>query len=635
LQTTPIPLRVVGVAPPGFEGARRGERTDVWVPRATFNSVLAVPGEQALPPFAIWARLRPGDTLGDVDRRVKDAYHPRASVASLNAVYGTPNSHTVVIGQRSAAGIVAGLALLVLLGGCAAIATLMFVHYERRRLEFGVRASLGASRHQLMSLLASELALIGVVGTLGSILVASLVAKFMQSLSLQLPGGIELGRLDSSLDWRVLLFGLSITAATLALAAFLPMARFTSSHIAGEVVRTSSATASTASQRVRQGLLATLTSVTVVVLVVAGLFVRAVNEGFSDGAGFDTEGTIYVTAPVAPPGAPLTMRTREFSDSRASMVLETLRGLPGVERVAIGAPPIDRSYAIQSQTVRTLPGSDQEHRMRVGFLAGTADLLEALGVPLVAGRYLTASDADVRPSPIVLTESVVNRLWPQSNPLGQPLSEHYVVVGVAKDFVFGSFSEPADGVQVVARSKDFGEKPRFVMQTSRRDRAFHDEILRTLQIELPNAAKPTVVSGRDVVSTDLGRQRLAAWFFSGFGLVALLVGSGSVFGLVSYLAESRRREFGIRLALGASSSNIIRQGIGVALIPCAIGLLIGLALSLGLSHVFEAMLVGISPLDWMTYGAVSVGLLAMAGLASWAAAMRLRGVQPVEALKAQ
>jgi ABC-type antimicrobial peptide transport system permease subunit len=159
------------------------------------------------------------------------------------------------------------------------------------------------------------------------------------------------------------------------------------------------------------------------------------------------------------------------------------------------------------------------------------------------------------------------------------------------------------------------------------------EVLQVLRAANPNASSPFVVSGRNIVSADLGRQRLGAWFFSGFGLVALFVGAGSVFGLVSYLAESRRREFGIRLALGASHWDVARLGISVALIPSMAGLLLGLGLSVGLSRVFTALLVGVSPFDWLTFSAVSVGLLSASAIAALAAAVRLRGILPIDALK--
>jgi ABC-type antimicrobial peptide transport system permease subunit len=143
-----------------------------------------------------------------------------------------------------------------------------------------------------------------------------------------------------------------------------------------------------------------------------------------------------------------------------------------------------------------------------------------------------------------------------------------------------------------------------------------------------------VATGREVVARDIGRQRLGAWFFSGFGLAALLLGVGGAFGLVAYLAESRRREFGIRLALGADMSHLVRRGLAAALAPVSAGIAAGLILAAIVSQVFEAFLVGISALDAVTYVLVAVSMLACAAVAALAAAWRLRRTNPSEALRA-
>lgn len=629
----PLPLRIIGVAPAGFDGARRGERTDVWIPRALFNRVLRVPTERALPPFTIWARLLPGDTIANADRRVKEAYSRMASVASLLDVYGTPTHGTVVIGEGRAARLVAGLALLVLVGGCAAIAALVLVHYERRRLEFGVRAALGASRARLVRSLAGELAAIGLVGTIGSVAIASIALRFLPSLSLSLPGGVDLGRLDVSLDWRVLLAGMVMTTITLALSACLPIARFTRQRLAGDLLQGPATTASFASQRVRQGLLAFLVCATVVVLVAAGLFIRAVDQGFGHAAGFDVERTVFARVPVAPPGPPIRVRSREFSDARARLVQDALRTVPGVESVALGSSPIDPNLAVQVRTPRPITVQGEIHRRRVGYFIGTPELLSTLGVAIVAGRELTAADLDVVPVPTVVTESVARRLWPDGSPVGQPLGNHYIVVGIARDFAFGTLADPAEGVQVVPQHQNFGETPWFALRTERSDPALIEDIRRVLRILLPDAPSPTILTGAEVIAADLGRQRLGAWFFSGFGLVAMVVGLGSVFGLVAYLAESRRREFGVRLALGATPRDLVSYGLALALVPVGVGLVSGLLLAAAVSRLFGAVLVGVSPVDGLTYGAVAAMLLCAATGAALMAAWRLRRVSPAEALR--
>ena len=143
-----------------------------------------------------------------------------------------------------------------------------------------------------------------------------------------------------------------------------------------------------------------------------------------------------------------------------------------------------------------------------------------------------------------------------------------------------------------------------------------------------------VATGREAVARDIGRQRLGAWFFSGFGLAALLLGVGGAFGLVAYLAESRRREFGIRLALGADMSHLLRRGLTAALAPVSTGVAAGLIIAGIVSQVFEAYLVGISALDAVAYLLVAVTMLGCTTIAALAAAWRLRRTNPSDALRA-
>jgi putative ABC transport system permease protein len=628
----PVPLRILGVAPAGFDGARRGERTDVWIPRAVFNRVLRLPTERAMPSFTFLARLLPGDSVANADRRVKEALSPTVSVASISEIYGTPAQATVVIGEGRAARVVAGLSLLGLVGGCAAIAALVLVHYERRRREFAVRAALGASRARLVRSLAGELAAMGLIGTIGSVTIATVALRLLPSLSLSLPGGVDLGRLDVSLDWRVLLAGISMTTTTLVLAASLPIARFTQKTLAGEVLQGPAITTSVASQRVRQALVGLLVCATVVVLLAAGLFIRAVDQGFGHGAGFDVKQTLFAKVPLTPPG-PGTVRSREFIDARARLVQDALRTIPGVDSVAIGSSPIDSNLAVQARTPTPLTVNGIVRPGRVGYFSGSPELLSTLGVPIVAGRELTAGDLGVVPIPTVVTESVARKLWPTGSPLGQPLGSRYIVVGIARDFAFGTLTDPAEGVRVVPQHQNFGATPKFAIRTQRPDVALIQEIRRVLRDLLPDAPAPTILTGAEIIAADVGQQRLGAWFFSGFGLVALVVGVGSVFGLVAYVAESRRREFAVRLALGATARDLVRLGVSVALTPAAVGLVSGMILAAVASRVFASVLIGVSSVDWLTYSTVAAVMLSATASAALIAAWRLRRVTPAEALR--
>jgi hypothetical protein len=201
-------------------------------------------------------------------------------------------------------------------------------------------------------------------------------------------------------------------------------------------------------------------------------------------------------------------------------------------------------------------------------------------------------------------------------------------VGICREIAFGSLAVPGSGVVVTVGLGGSSHLGNFVIRTD------HPEMVAGLIRRKIQGAVVRVATGREVVARDIGRQRLGAWVFSGFGLAALLLGIGGAFGLVAYLAESQRREFGVRLALGAELRDLVRHGVVAALAPVSVGVAAGIGLGAMVSQVFEALLVGISALDVVTYPVVAAMMLGCATMAGLAAAWRLRRTSPYDALRA-
>jgi len=650
LPAKPLPIRIIGVAPPGFEGARRGERTDLWIPTSLVRRLAPADWKGDLLPLTVFGRLGPGQTVPMVERRYRELVvlpggrallsrppEDLPTVTPLSEVYGSPDTWTLMIHEGNAFLVVSGLAMLVLLGGCATLAALVLVHYERRRPELALKVALGAERWRLVFELARELSWVGVTGSAGGILVALLGSRVVPALGL--PGGVDIGRLDLSIDWRVCAVAIIATVLTLLVAAARPIVRSTHLRLAGEVLSGPSTT-SLASHRVRQTLLALQVCATIIVLVAAGLFVRAVSYGFGRAPGFDVDRTVFVSVQERLPEAnlrdPDIDRLHALVAERVARLTSALREVPGASEVAEGISPISPVALRSRSNPRTVKVQDLEYQLLVGTLTGSPNLLSALGVPILAGRPLNAADIAPVPHPAVITRSLAERLWPDGGALGQTLQMPlrrgggaYVVVGIAPDLAFGSLAEPGSGVVVTAEP----DRPSlmdsyFVIRTD------HPEIVAGMVRRTIRGDVVRVATGREVVARDIGRQRLGAWFFSGFGLAALLLGVGGAFGLVAYLAESRRREFGIRLALGADMSHLVRRGLAAALAPVSAGIAAGLILAGIVSQVFEAFLVGISALDAVTYLLVAVTMLSCATIAALAAAWRLRRTNPSDALRA-
>jgi predicted permease len=646
LPSRPLSVRVIGVAPPDFFGVRRGEQTDLWIPTSVVAR-LAPPDWQGKPmPLIAVGRLGPDQTVAMADQRFWDLSDPREReflqaleirmarrprIVSVSDVFGTPDTRTFMVNERDAAMVVAGLALLVLLGGCATIAALVLVHYERRRAELAVKMSLGAGRVRLIRELLRDLSLIGLAGSAGGLAVAALGTRMVPAMSL--PGGVDIGRLDLSIDWRVCAVAFGATLATLVIAAVLPIARATRPRLAGELVgNTSSSTL--ASQRIRQALLALQVCATIIVLVSAGLFVRAVVYGFGVGPGFDVDRTVFVSirenSPWTRPGNDTAYRP-DLIAQRNERLREALREVAGVQEVADGLPPIGPADRF---VIRKLKADDRDYDVSAAQLRGSPELLSTLGVPILRGRSLAQTDVGVRPYPAVITQSLARRLWPDGDPLGQPLRAPvsrlgpFVVVGIARDFPFVSLTDPGDGAVITAQPNLSGVTSFFVVRTEQPS---------TIAASISRAIKAQVVTattGREVIARDIGRQRLGAWFFSGFGLAALILGIGGAFGLVAYLAESQRKEFGVRLALGATMAHVVRRGLAAALVPVFAGVASGLFLAAVVSRLFTSLLAGIGALDTVTYISVAAMTLGCTTIAALAASWRLRRTSPADALRA-
>jgi hypothetical protein len=295
---------------------------------------------------------------------------------------------------------------------------------------------------------------------------------------------------------------------------------------------------------------------------------------------------------------------------------------------------------VQSRVVESADGSRE---LVVGTIRADPQYLSALGVPILSGRSLEPADATRSPAPAVITASLARTLWPGQEALDRTLafrgggrggSGRHHVVGIARDFVFGSLSRASSGHVVSLQPPYGGVDAQFVVRAAS-PTVLGDPIRAAVRALEPDVWRLDIQTGRELVARDLGRQRLGAWFFSGFGLTALVLGVGGVFGLVAYLAESRQREFGVRVALGAAPRDLISQGLSAALGPVSLGVSIGLLAASLLSHVFDSLLTGVSAVDVLSYATVAMTMLGCAGLAALAAAWRLRRVAPIEALRAQ
>lgn len=632
LQTRPLAVRVVGIAPARFTGARRGEDVDIWIPVQLGTQLDPLQGSTSL---AIVGRLRPGQTPAQISRQFESQLPGllglfNTTVVPIGDVYGDPASPGWIIQERTPILLASLLGGLVVLVGCATIASLVLVHYEQRRSDLATRLALGAGRRRLVYELSREVAGVALLAVITSIVVGLLGTKAVSALTL--PGGVDLSTLNLSFDWRVYAIAVALVFFSLTAAVAVPIARFTRVQLVGELHTQGGVTVG--SLRIRQALLAAQVSLAVAVMVIAGLCLRSVGKGSNELAGFDLDRTVFVRlidgGSVRPLHEPELIRARH--SQRIRQLISSIEDVPGVIDVAEGTSPVGVSD--NKPTLSVVQVDDKEHRLLLGHLRGSPNLLNVLGIPVIAGRHLTGADVAQLPTPAVISAGLARRLWPAENAVGQIIQlrnsriPSRMVVGIASDFAFGALDSRADGVLVTAESS-----PSTALQVAL---LTHEPsaVAPVVQQRLRGQGKVEVSTGRQAVARDLHRQRLGAAVFAGFGAVIVLIGAGSVFGLVAYLAESRRRDFAVRMALGAGYRDVISRAVSAALGPVAAGVIGGLGAGALLSRLIEALLVGVTRADIATHlgvvFVVTVGSTSAALLAAW----RLRTLAPAELLRA-
>jgi putative ABC transport system permease protein len=636
LSGSPIDLRVVGIGPKAFTGASLGEQVDVWLPHRLLPRLAGFPSGQTAEAgvFLAIARMRPGVTPDVVRAEFAQGTRTPPEVARLRELFGGADLPLVRVGGGDVMMMTAATAAFVLVGGCATMMALALMHYEQRRRDLAVRTALGGTRRQLIAGLSAELLVLAVLGSLAVTGTAAGVVHAMPHF--RLPGGIDLSRLDLSLDWRVGLVALAMCLVALGLGSILPVLRFTRARMALNLV-SPAATPSPSSLRLRQGLLALHLAATAVVLCAAALFVQSARNALTLGPGFDPDRVVFATVHTRYaflPGDDATVTARKTRDVATSVdIVSQIKAISGVEAVALGAAPIngDLEERMRRRVAVTVDGTRTDQVF--GWLPVGDEYLTALGVPLRAGRAGGARE-------VVITPAFARQLAEGEAPIGAQVrfaGLTATVVGIA-DFAIGSIRlGRAPGALYFGSDVASSVRANGVLSLTIRVAgadATRRPIEQALAAAFPDAPNFSIVSGRELIEGDLGRERMTAWLFGGFGLVVLVLAAESIFGLVAYLIASRRREFGVRMALGASRGQIAGLAFEAGVVPAVIGAICGLAVSVALSQIIQAYLFNVDGTDPTTYVAV-FAVLGACALAAWGVGVsKLRGLAPIESLRA-
>jgi predicted permease len=649
-------FHIAGVAPPAFHGTRLDVRPDVWLAIDNIGLIPAGgsdPGTGGRPSDLLTNRGRRwiGGTIGRLGRGVT-IEQARAEMRSISDGLQRSDPEragrfvTVEPAERAAlppgaaADITRFLVLLMsavgaaLLIACANVAGLLLARGAARRPEIELRRALGAGRGRLVRQLMSEHLLLAFAGTSLGVLVAK--GSLALLASYDLPGALPIASLDLQLDARVLGFAVLLLAVT-GVVGLIPALGTTRGLAAATASRTTGEGA--ASARGQDLLLAAQVAVTAVLLVGAALFVRSLQNGLGLELGLSSRSVVMAQLVPALEGYP-PARTQAIVDE----ALGRLASLPDVDKAtAARLPPLARGNGFRAQDIEGYsPRPGEEIRFESNFVA--PDYFAVLGIGVRAGREFTAGDRAGAPLVGVISETMARRYWAGRNPIGthirsRSFPEPIRVVGVARDVTVG-LDQAAEPFLYLP----FAQHPRFLtapvplvlLARARSDTpALATSIRRVLHAIDPVLPVTDVAPLDDRIAELLMPQRLGSALLaalSGLTIVLVIVGAA---GTVAYGVSRRRREIGVRLALGARRAEVAGAMTRGALVALGGGVLTGIVLAAGLGRLAAAFLYGIEPTDAASLTAAAVILVLATGAASFLPAWRAAGVDPAEILKAE
>jgi macrolide transport system ATP-binding/permease protein len=629
---------VVGVTPQGFQGSTVGLRHDIWVPAMMRGEImggadtLSNRGDRWLEAYAL---PKPGVSFAQAEQELNLISAQLTRELFKSDRYARVDAVPI---WKHAAGQVLGPVLIVmsavvgvvLLIACANVGNLLLTRAVNRRREMALRIALGVRRSRLIRQLLVEngvLALLSALLALATIpFTAGLLAVFTPQTDIAIS-------LNVPVDWRAFAFTLAISAVATLLFGLAPALRSSREDVISALKEESGSV--TVKSRLRNVLVVAQVALSIVLLVGAGLLLRSLQFASSMNPGFEPRNVLVAGVDLLPNGYDARNRGPQF----VQQAIARLSALPGVASVSsVRRVPLGLGgTSSTSISVNGYTPAQDENPMSMLNNVGP-DYFRTMGTALIAGRDLRPDDDASKPLVAVINETFAKRYFVNRDPLGQTFraGRDYTIIGVARDSKFQSLDEAAVPFFWVSTLQVNASETNFLIRTSGSDplslaSAVEKEI-HTLDPAIPVFG---IRALEDSISVAYLPQRMGGWLLGFFGGLALMLAAIGLYGVLAYTVALRTREVGIRVALGATSQDVTRMVLRDGMRLTAIGALIGIAISLGVSRFLVKLLFGVSPTDAATLGGVSVLLLIVALAASYFPARRAARIDPLAAIRAE
>ena len=636
---------VVGIMPPDFQFGREfGQAVDLFSPIAFTDAQLQV-GRWRNESLNVIARLRPGVTLEQgqaemdaIAANVRQQYFTGGD-ASDPGSWGLliRSIHELVVGDiRPALLVLLGAVALVLLIACANVANLLLARAASRQKEVAIRAALGASRSRMIRQFLTESLLLAVVGgVLGTLLAVWGISALLKMNRDLIPRSHEIG-----LDANVLLFTLGLSLLTGVVFGLMPALQSSKADL-HETLKEGGRSGSPGGKRnVRSVLVVAEIALALVLLIGAGLLIRSFDKLQEVNPGFNPQNLVVMQLSL--PASKY--REPQQIDNFYQQILQRISALPGIQSAGVSSSlPLSGSsssgsFQIEGRTVQ--PGEMAPWGNR--WWAG-ATYFQTMNIPLIQGRYFDDRDAASGPPVAIIDESMKRKFWPDEDPVGKRItfqsdaqgnSIWREIVGVV-GHVRHKGLEGESPVQYYVPHRQFNNAGMFlVARTTATDPSAMAPTVRgaiqSVDAELPVYRVTTM---DQMVADSMTQRRFAMTLLGVFALVALILASVGLYGVMAYSVTQRTHEIGIRLALGARRGDVLRMVVSQGMVLAVIGLGIGLLAAFGLTRLMAALLFGVGATDPLIFASLPLLLGGVAAAASFIPARRATKVDPMIALR--
>jgi predicted permease len=646
------PHVIVGIVGPSFDFGEFGPQPELFIP-FKIDPNTTDQGHY----FQAAGRLKPGISLEQAQAKLKlsgqdyRAQYPNA-LSNDGSFSAVPLQEELVSGVRQTLWVLLGAVALVLLIACANVANLLLARASGRKREIAIRAAIGAGRGRIFRQLLTESLLLSLAGgALGTLLGIVGIRALLAINTADLPRVGEDGGVVA-LDWRVLAFTITVSVVTGVLFGLIPALHSSRADLQGTLKESSSRAGTGFRQnKTRSVLVVAEVALALVLLVGSALLVRTFVALRSVDPGYQAQGVLTMR---------MSMTGEKYDKAEAvdqaiRIGVEKIKAIPGVELAsATCCVPLEGGYGLGFTIIgRPLP-ADQPVHGGAAWNTVSPDYFEVFRIPVRRGRTFTARDTAAAPAVVVINEAMAKQYWPNG---GDPLQDRLTIgrggmrefdaepdrqiIGVVADSRDGSLNDepgpkmwvPQAQVPDLANALNVRLTPMaWVVRTAGEPYALSGQIQEALR-QATGLPVSNIRTMTDIVSRSTSRQQFNMWLMSVFGFSALALAAIGIYGLIAYSVEQRTQEIGIRLALGATTSDVRRMVVSQGMLLAIAGVVAGIAASFALARFIASFLFGVQQWDPAVFIGTPIVLALVALVATWIPARRASRVDPINALR--